>query len=239
MTYCSVNRVRLVSGLESEKVSDSDLRDLRDDIATPELNQDVNQKVQDQRVDVQLSGEKENDIDGSNKTFYLQRTHNSELQVADSNDDGVVDASDVTVYQIDLDDNRVTNLNVTLQDKDIGKLEIEQNSGDALEEGQLYATYNVSPVDEDGYGTDFSGAGPDRLIETACAQLTAHYAFTNVDASKLEDFDIGNISINEQSGGAEEMMKAYRQTVRRINQTQLSQSGPNQNSVSGAFTNVR
>jgi len=237
MTYCSVNQVRLVSGLESNQVTDSTIRELRDEVATEELNEDVNQKVQDERIDLKISGEKENEIDGSNKTFYLRETHQSELKVGDRNGDGVVDSSDLVVYQLDEDDNRVSNLNVTLDDKDIGKISVEDSGGSALEDGRLFATYVVSPVDEDGYGTDFSSDGPDRKIETACAQLTAAYAFTNIEATKLKDFDIGNVSINTQSEGASIMRREYRDTVRRITQTQVIQSGQNRNTVTGALTN--
>jgi len=237
MTYCSVNKVRLVSGLESHDINDGEIRELRDEVVADELNEDVNQKVQDQQVNRKISGEKENNIDGSNKTFYLRGTHNSELKVGDRNGDGNVDASDLNVYQIDQDDNRVTNLNVTLDDTDIGKITVEDSSNNALENGSLYATYVLAPVDQDGYtGNDFSSGGPDKLMETACAQLTAAYAFTNVEASKLKDFSVGNVTINSQSEGARIMREEYRNTVRRINQTQLTQSGQNRNTVEGAFT---
>lgn len=237
MTYCSVNKVRLVSGLESHDVNDKKIKDLRDEVATEELNEDVNQKVQEEQVNRQISGEKENSIDGSNKTFYLRGTHNSELMIGDMSGDGVVDSSDVDVYQIDGDSNRVSNLSVTVDDKSIGKISVETSGGDALSEGSLYATYVLSPVDQDGYtNNDFSSGGPDRLVETACAQLTAAYAFTNVEASKLKDFSVGNVTINSQSEGARIMRSEYRDTVRRINQSQVIQSGENRNSVQGAFT---
>lgn len=238
MTYCTVNKVRLVSGLTSEKVSDSTIRDLRDGVATSKFNSDVNQKVEDERVDLQVSGEKENAIDGSNKVFYLHGPHKSELQVGDRDNDGVVDADDIIIYQIDGDDNRVSDLNVVLKDREIGKLEVELSNGDALEEGRLFATYSLSPVDQNGYGTDFSGEGPDRLVETACAQLTAAYAFTNIEADKLQNFDVGNVKIKEQSEGKSIMMNDYRETLKRINQSQVVQSGPNENSVGGVFKGV-
>jgi len=237
MTYCSVNKVRLVSGLESSDIDDTRIRELRDEVATEELVEDINQKVQDQQVNRKISGEKENDIDGSNKTFYLRGTHNSELMVGDRNGDGKVDSDDLNVYQINQDNDRVNDLNVVLEDKSIGKITVETQSGDALENGSLYATYVLAPVDQDGYtGNDFSTDGPDRLMETACAQLTAAYAFTNVEASKLKDFSVGNVTINSQSEGARIMREDYRETLRRINQTQVIQTSQNQNTVEGAFT---
>lgn len=236
MSYCSVNKVRLVSGLESHDINDGEIRELRDDVATEELNEDINQKVQDEQVNRGISGEKENSINGSNKTFYLRGTHNSELRVGDMSGDGVVDSSDLDVYQLDGDNNRVTSLNVVLEDAGIGEFTVETSGGDALSEGDLFVSYVLSPVDQDGYSNnDFTGDGPDRLVETACAQLTAAYAFTNVEASKLKDFSVGNVTINSQSEGARIMREDYRDTVKRITQSQVIQSGPNRNSVQGAF----
>jgi len=173
LTYCSVNKVRSVSGLDSSDIGDERLRELRDEVATPELNEDVVQKIQDEKLNVQISGEKENGIDGSNKTFYLRGLHKNELQLGDLNDDGNVTVDDVEVYQIDLDDNRVTSLNVTLQDREIGKLKVEDSSNNALEEGNLFSTYVMSPADMDGYtGNDFTGSGPDK---NHCSRLLTFF----------------------------------------------------------------
>lgn len=234
MTYCSVNKVRLVSGLESSDITDARIRDLRDEVATEELNQDINQKVEAEKIS-KISSEKENRVDGSNKTFYLSEVHESELQVGDFSGDGVVDENDLNVYFLDSDSNRVTDLNVVLEDKDIGKFTVERSNGDALEDGELFVDYRVSPVDQDGYGGDFTSEGPDRLMETACAQLTASYSFVNIEASKLKDFSIGNVTINSQSEGARIMREQYEDTLERITQSQVIQAGQNQNSVSGAF----
>lgn len=243
MTYCSVNQVRLVSGLESHQITDEKIRDIRDGIATSKLNDDVNQKVTGEKVNKRISSVKDNNIDGDNKTFYLRGVHKSELSVGDRNNDGLVDSADLNVYQVvdsddDGEDERVTDLNVVLDDADIGKINVEDSSNNALEEGNLYADYELAPVDEDGYGTDFSGDGPARNIETACAQLTASYCFTNIEASKLKDFEVGNVTINSQSQGASIMREEYRDTVKSITQSQVVKSGQNQNSAEGAFSKI-
>lgn len=240
MTYCSVNRVRLVSGLESQDISDAKIRELRDEVATDELNQDVNQQREDEEVNSVISREKENEINGSNKTFYLKGTHRSELLVGDRSGDGVVDSSDLDVYLLDEDDNRVNDLNVVLEDASIGKFTVERGDGSALEDGDLYVSYVLTPVDQDGYGDGgFETGGPDSLMETACAQLTSAYAFTNVEASKLKDFSIGNVTINNQSEGARIMRENYMATRRRITQSQVIQSGENENTIRGALNTVQ
>lgn len=238
MTYCSVNKVRQLSGLESHQVTDGRIRELRDETATPELNRDVNQSIDHERVNRTISSEKGNDVDGENTVFYLRETHKSELQVGDRNDDGKVEGDDLDFYFLDEDDNRTENLDVTLLDREIGKVDVKVD-GSAPSDGDLFVSYEVSPVNQDGYSSnDFDGSGPDHLIETACAQLTAAYAFTNVEASKLKDFSVGNVSINSQSGGAEIMRNQYRDTRRRITQKQVIQSGENTNTTRGAFTHV-
>lgn len=240
MTYCSVNQVRLVSGLESQDISDKKIRDIRDDVATEELNHDINQKVQDERIVRTLSSEKDNSIDGENKIFYLRGPHRSELQVGDRTGDGVVDGKDLDVFFINGDDERVENLEVDLEDRDIGKFKVTLEDGSAIDNGELYVSYVMSPVDQDGYGdSGFETGGPDRLIETACAQLTAAYSFTNIEASKLKDFSIGNVTINNQSEGARIMRENYMETRKRINQTQVIQSGPNRNTTDGALSPER
>ena len=52
---------------------------------------------------------------------------------------------------------------------------------------------------------------------------------------KLKDFSVGDVTINSQSEGARIMREEYRDTVRRITQSQVIQSGQNRNSVEGAL----
>jgi len=237
MTYCSVNRVRLVSGLESHDISDAKIRNLRDEVATTELNEDINQQVEDEIVNRQISREKENNVDGENTTFYLRELHKNELSLGDRTGNGRGTVDDVDLYFLNQDDERINSLQVSLEDREIGKLDVRFSDGSELDDGDLYASYSKAPLDEDGYvNNDFDADGPDRLVETACAQLTAAYAFTNIEASKLKDFSIGNVTINSQSEGARIMRENYMDTRKRITQSQVIQSGEIRNTVNGAFT---
>jgi hypothetical protein len=225
-----------VSGIESDQVTDLEIRELRDEVATPEMNQDINQKVQNEELD-RISEEKENEVDGETTNFFLGRPHYNELKVADKNNDGVVNGSDIEVFVED-DGDRRTEFQVTLIDEDRGEFELLNPDGSALENGEIYVEYSVTPLSQDGYGTQTfdPGNGPHPLIETACAQLTASYAFTNVEASKLKDFSIGNVTINNQSEAPRIMREEYMRTRKRINQTQLAQTRTNENSTTGVFT---
>lgn len=228
MSYCDVNRVRLVSGIDSDDINDADLRKLRDDVATPELNSDVQQVVKNERVR-HISGVKENQINGSNKTFYLRELDDSFVQLGDLNDDGVVDTSDVNFVLVDEDNDTRTDLTVvSIDDYDEGEFTVEKSNGDAVkgEDGYIEVSYAFSPV---------SMNDPDARVETACAQLTAAYAFTNIEASKLKNYSIGDVSINRQSEGYSIMRARYMETMRAINQRETIQTGNNVNSTRGAF----
>lgn len=223
--YCSVNKVRLLSGLESEDVDDSQIRDLRDEVATPELNKDVQVDVEHEQVDF-ISNEKENKIDGSNITFYTQKTHKSQWQIGDRNGDATIDGSDVEAYYID-DDTRVDDLSVTLKDRNTGKIEVTESNGDAIPgTSELFLNYSAAPVDMDT---------PDPQIETACAQLTAAYVFTRIDAGKLQDFSVGNVTVNTRAEGFQKLKRDYRNTVQNLAQREMIQSGKNRNRTKGAF----
>lgn len=222
MSYCTVEDVRRVSGLDSNHVSDQRIVDIRDKQATPELNQELNVVVEDEFVYI-ISDEKENDINDNNKTFYTRKTHQSKQQIGDRNDDGVVDDADVTGYYLTSGDDKRKDVSITLEDAKIGKLTVETTGGDPLPRGaELYLRYEVAPVDEQT---------PHPLVKTACAQLTAAYAFTNIEATKLKNFSTGNIRISTRTEGYSTMRSQYRETVNSITQRDVIGFGKNENEI--------
>lgn len=222
MVYCSVADVRRVAGLDSSHISDQRIVDIRDEQAIPELNQELNYTVEDERVYV-IDDEKDNDINGSNKTFYAREVHASKKQIGDRNDDGSVTDADVTGYYITSGDDVRKDVNITLDDAKIGKLTVEQTNGDAIPRGaELYLRYEVAPVDE---------KTPHPLIKTACAQLTAAYSFTNIEATKLKNFSAGNVSINTRTEGYTTMRSQYRETVNTIIQKDTIKFGENKERI--------
>jgi len=225
MTYCSVQRVRLVTGLESDEIGDGKLRDLRDDVAIPEVNSDINQTIKNEEASF-ISDYKDNVVDGDNKTFYLQKTHNSFRQLGDFNDDGVVDSSDVEAVMVDGDTKESLNV-VSIDDADEGEITVERQNGDAVPStAKVFFTYAVAPVDAES---------PDVRIATACAELTGAYAFTNIDVKKLKNYSIGDVSINRQSEGYSEMRERYMQTISALTQRETITSGTNNQKISDVF----
>jgi len=202
--YCTVNDVRLLSGLTTSEISDADLVSLIS-YATAELNGDINYIKNDEIVSY-IDSEKENKIDGSNTTFYLLDVHKNNLQIGDYDNDGDVDTSDFYVYTIDNEGTRSDYTVSTLDDKKNGKITL--SSAPSTNE-TLYVTYSVAPLDEDT---------PDTLIKQACAQLTAALAFTKIDAKKLAGFTIGKVKVTKQSQAFQIYYDMYKRTVEKINQ---------------------
>lgn len=230
MSYCSIQRIRLLTEIQSEDASDAELRDLRDEVATPKLNDDLNQEVKDEQIEY-LSTAKDNTIDGSNKDFYLRETHRSFREVGDLNDDGVVDSSDIEVYYIDGDGNRAQANVVSLDDASIGKFTLEKQNGDALKQKDVsegpFVTYAAAPTDMET---------PARSVENACAYLAGALGYSKINAGNFENFSIGSVSVNDSSdGSAAEQLRKYNSTVSRIGQRELIQSGENKNKIEQVF----
>lgn len=230
MSYCSIQRIRLLTEIQSEDASDAELRDLRDEVAVPKLNEDLNQGIKDEHIE-HISTAKDNVIDGSNKTFYLKETHRSFREVGDLNDDAVIDSDDIEVYYIDADDNRAQANVVSLDDASIGQFTLEKQNGDALEQDDVtegpFVTYNVAPTDMET---------PARSVENACAYLTGALGYSKINAGNFDNFSIGSVSVDDSSdGSAADQLQKYEATVSRVGQRELIQSGENKNKIEQVF----
>lgn len=223
MTYCDIQKIRLVAGLGSDRISDSELRDLRDDVATPKINEDVNTIIMDEKVDY-ISTDKENNIDGSNKTFYAREVDAEYNFIGDFNDDGVVDDSDLEAFQVA--DGERTDLSVTLVDHETGELTIEKPNGDAVKEGDIYLNYAVAPADE---------KTPSKMIEIACAQLTGMFGHSNVSIENFNNFSIGSVTVDDSDSSSSELFRDYQKTLMQINQREVIQAGENTNDIENVF----
>ena len=230
MVYCDVSLVRLASGLE-EEVRDTKIRDVRDEIAIPRLNDDIQTRVEAEEVK-KINGSKKNKVDGENKTFYLKETHDSFRQIGDLNDDGEVTVDDIHAWAIVDGETRVEVKINSLLDKNQGKFTaVRKDTNEPLNRNaELYVRYRHAPVDV---------ASPNSMVSIACAQLTAAYCFSNIETPKLKDFSIGDVNISKQSEGFSIMMDQYTNTMRKIVNRELIQFDENENSIEEIFTRYR
>lgn len=164
------------------------------------LNSDINVKIIREPVRY-LDATRENKIDGSNATYYVQNW--KDWYLGDLDDDGDVDTDDIVFYQVDSDDAE-TELTVSTITHDEGKLVLSSAPDSTV---NLYITYVRAPVDE---------STPDKLIKIALARLVAAYAFTKIDAQKIAKFRVGKVSVTAQSAGSAQMTRDYERVLNRI-----------------------
>jgi len=151
--YCTVDEVRQVTNITSSDVSDTHLATIIQ-FACTQLNSDIN-IIEEEESIAYIDSTKENEIDGSNSTFYTKN-----WPIGDINNSFKVTTSDVTVYQVDSDGNKTT-LTTTQVDAETGQFKIS-TAPDASK--LLYVTYvhNQRIIDP-----------PDTLIKMASIFLTA------------------------------------------------------------------
>jgi len=198
--YCSIDDIRMISGLTSSEISDSQLYDLLE-FAMAQLNSDINVKIVREKIEW-LDDVRENKINGENKTYYVK--YWKDYYIGDLNNDGTVNTDDVIVYQVDANDVE-TQLTVSSVSPEEGKFELASAPESTVE---LYVTYARAPLDEQT---------PHPLIKLACAQLTAALAFTRLDAKKLRSFRVGKIAVTKQSDAYNIFYNQYRRTINQIN----------------------
>ena len=177
--YCTVDDLRLLTGLTSTQISDSDLLQIQK-FAITHFNGDVGRWFygRDAEKVLYIDEEKENIIDGLNRTFYLK-----EIYVGDMNCDGVVDEDDVSAYTINSSGVR-TNYTITVVDPSLGQfmLSVAPTSTE-----QLYVEYMSIPYQEDP---------PHMLIKQAISALVSATAATKINPTNARMFTVGKIKLD-------------------------------------------
>lgn len=198
ISYCSVSDIKKLVQF-SDNITDQAISDLIP-LCAAELNADINVLVVREPVDW-IDETRENDINSDNTTYYIKDWKN--YYIGDSDNDGTVDTSDVTVTAVDSDGTE-TEPTISSITHDEGKIVMEEAPDSGLD---LYITYSRAPIDE---------STPHSLIKIAMAQLVGAYSFLRVDAKLIERFRIGKVSVGKQSGGFDKLYNAYRRTINRI-----------------------
>ena len=111
--FCSASEVRDIINLSTDDISDAEIDNLIN-LAQIQIAQELYSYHEDEEVEY-IDDEKDNEIDGSNKTFYTRY-----WPIADSNHDGQVTTADIKVYKFDSEGNR-TEVTVSSVDAERGK----------------------------------------------------------------------------------------------------------------------
>jgi len=198
--YCSTDDVRMLAGLTSSDVTDSQIYDIMT-YAMAQLNHDISTKIIRERVSY-LDDTRENKIDGSNTTYYIKNWKGHYL--GDLDDDGTVDATDLKVYQV-ASDGTETELTISSVDEDACSITLSSIPVSGVE---LYITYCYTPV---------SVATPEPLIKMATSLLTSAWAFSKINVGKAVESNFGNVRFIRHMDSFENYYRKYLKIVEQIN----------------------
>lgn len=175
MAYATYSDVNLLTNVSSSDVSNTNVTSLIAE-ATAELNRLINVREVREPIDY-LDSTRKNKIDSSNTTFYVRNWKGKYL--ADMNNDGDVDTSDIIVYQVDSDGTE-TELTVSSIDHDDGSFTLSSAPTTGV---RLYVTYEWCQKDV---------STPDRIVKMACIFLTASYIYGKLNIGRSPNQSWGN-----------------------------------------------
>ena len=207
MAYATANQIRrMAKTLTSTRISDAIVTDSIEQ-ATAKLNRDIG--VRKENVEIgYIDVERENTLDGSNKTFYIADVYrDSGNYLGDYDNDGDVDTSDVAIYSINSSGTKTT-YTVSTVDATLGKITL--STAPSLSE-TLYASYIYFPL-------PYNHA----LVTQACRELTASYCFDYLEFGQVKQIREQGTAYYRHTDAGKEMMKRYRTTVNEIIASRLS-----------------
>ena len=202
MVYATTTTVRAVTNITSSELSDSEVSALIT-IASRQFNSDVN--VYHYKEEIKYIDEtKDNEINGSNKTFYTK-----EFPFGDSDDDFDVDTSDITVYSRATDGTE-TALTVSSITANEGKFVLSSAPSSSV---RLFIIYN---------SVQRSVSDPHALVTNAVTMLTAAYCYSKINVGKAPMFKAGAVSIRRDTEAFRFYEMRYRYFVNAFNDRTLT-----------------
>ena len=206
--YSSVEEVRNLTGLSSSDISDGIISGIIQH-STSQLNADCQIKWSEQAS--YISAEKKNEVNGSNRVFYLRH-----YPIGDRDDNGLISGADVYCYAIDGAGakRQIIVSGITGDGPDPastlgGPLWLSTANNAPQTDERLYFTYFSAPLDVET---------PHRLITLATTQLAAALCFTRVDVGKVQSFRVGKIAVTRQSDAFNIYRKLYENSLNSIRQ---------------------
>jgi len=174
MAYVTADEVRSIINISSSQIDDNELANIIT-FASYQLNEDLQIEIDRERI-AYISDIKENKIDGSNKTFYVQNSF-----IGDLNDDFTVDTTDIEVWKEY--DNIKTYLTVSTIDVKEGFITVDSAPAN---EGEYFIKYTYSKARMDT---------PSKKVILAAAQLVAAWAYSKLNVGKAPRFKMGNLTV--------------------------------------------
>ncbi len=190
--FCSASEVRDIINLSTDDISDAEIDNLIN-LAQIQIAQELYSYHEDEEVEY-INDEKDNDIDGSNKTFYTRY-----WPIADSNHDGQVTTADIKVYKFDSEGNR-TEVTVSSVDAERGKFVLAEAP---TTDYTLKVTYWSRPPNI-----------TNNDLKLACILLTASLCYLKVQPQFLKHMD--TLDIIRMPDAAEMYYNKYKELIHRL-----------------------
>ena len=200
MVFTTTAKVRLMTNIVIADVSDADVASLITE-ATAQMNGDINTRVVREKI-VSIDDTRENLIDGSNTTYYVQ---NWETKfIGDANDTGTVTTADITVYQVDSSGTE-TELTVSTITADEGKFVLSSAPTSGV---RLFVTYVYTLIDV---------ATPAGAVSLAAALLTAAFCYEKINRGMSPQQVYGNVRFMRDMRAGNEYFQRYENEIAKIN----------------------
>ncbi|GAG89734.1 unnamed protein product, partial [marine sediment metagenome] len=195
--YCSVDDVRTITNISTSDLTDTQVCNLIQ-FAGYQVNADVQVFREDEKIRYQ-SVEKQNLMDDTNTTFFTKW-----YPIGDKNSDFEVNTSDMEVYQIDNDGNRITYTLSTIN-PDTGEFTLSSAPSSAY---YLMVTYYSAPI---------SMSQPHPLIKIANALLAGAWAYTKLNVGKAPRFRTAALTVFRDMDAFRDYYRKYVSILYEIN----------------------
>ncbi len=200
MAYTTPAKIRLLTNLTTSDISDADVTSLITQ-ATYQVNSDLN--VREYRESIRfIDNTRENDINGTNTTYYVR--HWNGKFIGDGDNDGDVDVSDITVYQVATDGTETT-LTVSSITPTTGKFVLDSAPSSGVD---LFVTYEWCYRDE---------STPDKMVELATSLLTSAFCFEKIERGLAPMQVFGNVKLTRDMEAGNRFYQRYKEIVTNIN----------------------
>lgn len=210
--FCTVLDVRNIISLTDDDISDEQIASLIS-YAQLQIAEELYVYHEDEEVEY-IDEEKDNTIDSSNKVFYTRF-----WPIADRNQDGVVDSSDVKFYKFDSDGNR-TEVAISSIDASKGKITLEEAPTTDYTLKVTYSSYPPNITSSD--------------LKLACIYLTAALCYAKCDPTILKHLD--TLDVLRMPDPYNRFMQMYRDTLTKI-KSKMAMRGEDTETV--AFEDIR